>query len=220
MLAVVLTASAAQASPILPGQFLKFADAPGTTGGGEFKVTQVNSNGSPVLGAWEFLTFCIQRTQYMDFSSVFAVQSVSTSAITDSAANGGVNGADPLDPRTAYLYTLFRSDALNGYVHDNQHANELQIAFWMIEQEVKPGDGTGLWNVNNVYYTMATNAVNQGLWSGLGNVRALNIRYRTVNGTEAQDQLALVTPEPASLVLLASGLSLAAARIRRRPRSR
>jgi hypothetical protein len=226
----VITASGAtitEAAPITALQYVKLGDGPGSTGGGEFFMTEVNANGSAMAGAWAFVTFCIQRTEYIDFSSVFQIEGVTTNAVSDPPINGGVNGKDPLDPRTAYLYTRFRDGSLPNYTYNYtpafaaQHrdsANQLQIAIWMIEQEVRLGDGTGLWNPNNLYFVLANDAIANGQWSGLGMVRVLNLRYGSLSGTEAQDQLALVTPEPTSLMLLGSGLMFAASRIRRRSR--
>lgn len=78
-------------------------------------------------------------------------------------------------------------------------------------------------NAGNPFVILANNAISSGLWSGLGDVRVMNL---SLNGVEAQDQLMLVpgnqiteVPEPASLLLFGSGVS-AAAMARRRARRR
>lgn len=192
----------AEAGPVMPGDRVTFADAPGTTGGGEFLVT-VNDLDS-------FITFCLQRTEYIDFSNEFIVAGVNTYAETDPSAQGGNSqGRDPLSSQTAWLYSQFRAGTLAGYNYNNanrwQSANDLQNAIWWFENELTS-------DPNNAFVNAANLAVSNG-FSGLGNVRVMNLQFR--NGAEAQDQLVLV-PEPATLALFGAGLGLAGWRLRRR----
>jgi hypothetical protein len=194
LLLLLLIPAAAQADTVGAGDFVKFTNRPGSPGG-EFQLTVYDTpGGSPVD---QFITFCLQMTEYMDFTSTFKVQSVSTQ--TDDLPSG-----DPLDPRTAYLYTQFRNGTLSGYNYgpggagDETSANLLQSAIWSIE-----GENVGNQS-SNPFFVAATNAVNSGAWTGLGNVAVLNLFYQ--DGRRAQDQLTMV-PEPSTLTLLGSGFA-------------
>lgn len=196
------TSTATAAPFVAAGDSIKVSNRPGDTGGGEFSLM--------VNGSWSFISFCLQRTQYIDYSNVFHVDAVSASAASDAAAQGGdAAGRDYLSPQTAFLYTRFRKGNLADYIYSGAgqaaSADRLQNAIWMFEQEL-PMD------VSNAYVIMANNAVLGGQWSGIGNVRALNLSR---NGVGAQDQLALV-PEPAEMTLLGIGLISLGWAIRRR----
>ena len=200
---MALAAMPATAGPVvLAGDAVQFANGPGDTGGGEFVVT--------VNGSWSFITFCLQRTEYIDFSNTFTVDSVNPYTLTDPVVNGGDGtGRDYIREQTAYLYSMFRAGTLAGYDYLGAghvaSADDLQRALWMFEDELQI-------NLANPFVQLANNAVNGGLWSGIGNVRVMNLSRR---GVEAQDQLTLV-PEPASFVLMLGGLAvLARRRIRR-----
>jgi hypothetical protein len=198
-----MSASTANADSVAVNDLVRFADGAGTTGGGEFLVT--------INDIEQFITFCLQRTEYIDFTTTFVVGGVSTSAMTDAIANGGdaVTGHDPLSPQTAWLYTQFRANTLAGYDYAGagrwQSANALQNAIWWFEGELAS-------NPNNLF-VMAANAAVAGGWTGLGQVRVMNLYFP--DGREAQDQLALV-PEPATLSLVGVGVAWA---VRRRLRA-
>jgi hypothetical protein len=203
LLAALCATPVAEAAPIAPGDTIKFQDGPGTTGGGEFLVTVNNLE--------SFLTFCLQRTEYIDYSTQFVVGGVSTFASSDDSAHGGNGlGQDGLSSQTAWLYTKFRAGSLTGYDYLGltrwQSANDLQNAIWWFENELPA-------NPNNAFVTAANSAVLDG-WSGIGHVRALNLEFP--DGREAQDQLALESvPEPATLTLFGSAVALVAWRRRR-----
>src|SRR4030095_11310166 len=74
---------AAGAGTIAAGDVVKFSDLPGNTGGGEVKTT-----GGTNSDDW-IITFCLQKTEYMNFTNNFIVGSINPWTLTDPVANGG-----------------------------------------------------------------------------------------------------------------------------------
>lgn len=93
-------------------------------------------------------------------------------------------------------------------------ANPFQRTIWYIENEIT-SLGTDAQAI--AWYIQATTAVGSGAWSGLGDVRVLNLMRKDSAGNftvKAQDQLYLFVPEPASFMVLAFGLGALALRRR------
>jgi PEP-CTERM motif-containing protein len=197
----------AGADPISAGDIVKFSDLPGNTGGGEFKLTDVNNTAEWII------TFCLQKTEYMNFTNNFIVGSINTYTLTDPNDKGGVNGMDPISSQTAWLYTQFTNQALSNYVYGNTgngvfgsreaSANALQHAFWGFE-------GEETLDANNYFVQLALNSTPQNF--GIGNVAVLNMYLYDPTksggiGAEAQDQLTMRTvPEPTTLTLMGLGM--------------
>ena len=168
-------------------------------GGGEFRATLVGvansveqaagvkvSNPSAPVGATVYQTFCMETNEFFTPDATYYVR------VNTAAVNGGSGGSlptgdpisggpgDPLDPRTAYLYTRFSDGTLAslGYNYTlgsgrTSTASALQQAIWYIEQEISgPLSGLAL-----TFYNTANTAVNgpSPTWAGLGNVRVLNV---------------------------------------------
>lgn len=191
------------AADLKVGDTIRVYDREGSTGGGVFEIKPI---GASLFDP--FRTFCLQRSESIDFSSKgFVVEGVRTHT---------VGGYDELDPRTAWLYTEYRKgtdgalDDLPG-IYDyafigagpegtEYSANSLQRAIWYLEDEMS---FSSLNTLAKKFVAAANTAVKNG-WSGLGQVRVANLVYGSKRnghkeGDRAQDVLILI-PEPASIV--------------------
>ncbi len=146
-------------------------------GGGEFKITVLTTIEAPsgfddiLPGSW-FDTFCVETDEYFHPGNTY--YAVWSNAAMGGGSNvSGDTGTDPLDDRTAYLYTRFVEGSLRAASGESgthygspDDAEALQRAFWFLEEE----NG----GANNYYAQLATSAVGAG-WSNPGNVRILQL---------------------------------------------
>jgi hypothetical protein len=160
--------------------------------GGEFMVVEFTGltpiptmpSASRILPGY-FQTFCMEKDENIHANLTYDWE------LNDKAVDGGVGGPspDPLDAMTAYLYTKFWEGTLSNYdytpgVNDRAlSAEQLQNAIWYIEQEIgslAAGSQAKAWYDEAVE---ATTAGSDGLikWSGIGNVRILNLSHVAVN---------------------------------------
>jgi hypothetical protein len=223
-----IPAAAAPWETVHTGEVIGFSRGSGSGPGGEFIVyNTVPSSNKPyslIKDKSLFDTFCLEKNEYLSFSGNFVVGGLSRAA-----RNGGLGGqdssgvADPLDPRTAYLYQQFYDQRLSNYQYENgdlrgASADQLQNAIWFLENELTGKSPTGkslgyaydptdmgiaaktLGNDSQAYHWVfeADEAVRGGTHIG-DHVRVINLLDS--QGGRAQDLLAVGTPEPSSLVV-------------------
>jgi hypothetical protein len=208
--------------------------------------TYFQSGQGPGLGLFE--SFCLERQETYTPGTVYTAQirdyaQADLSGVNNSVYVNGANsyygadssGRDALDARTAYLYTNFILHTLStAYSYGDGvnlgstaqrmlDAEALQVAIWYIEDEYTSSEWTnlnaGLKARAQLFINEANYAVTHG-WSGLGNVRVLNLYHSSVR-TDYQSQLIMI-PLPPGTGMAGTGLACMAGFgfIQRRRRSR
>lgn len=191
----------------------------GTWGGGEDKVISFSGGGVPSMGSGVAISGGIFQTFCLEAGVGISINTTYNYTVGTGATNGGVSGQtttnfDPLDARTAYLYTQFWNGTLSNYNYTTgsgrtASATSLQLAIWQIEGELVNALQTA-YNGDTqaqAWVSQANTAVaSGGSWfnQGIGNVRVLNLTDSS--GNDIQSLLVLVPLPPALL----SGLGLLA----------
>jgi hypothetical protein len=96
--------------------------------------TAVVQSGSDTILGWtagdSFSTFCLERNEYFYSGHTYTVTGIDPYAVSG-GLGGSVNGMDPLDISTAWVYSAYLDGNLSGYT-----ANEVQDVIWYTEQEL------------------------------------------------------------------------------------
>ena len=184
------------------------------TSGNATKVAWYNS--SNVASGLGIETFCLQKTEYMNFNTTFWY------SISDYAKGSTGYTPDHISRGTAYLFGLFAQGLLTDYTYAPgsgraADAATLQHAIWYLEGEetlaAAGGSGVGgnkfLNDVITIYGSLTTagydSFANQG-------VEVLNLASSAANATagnwDAQDQLIWPSVPDAATTVALLGVSL------------
>jgi len=156
--------------------------------GGLFTITNTNTGAVTE-------SFCIEIDEHI-------YQNDFVAGISDAAVAGGRGGPDPdpISSSTDWLYAQYVSGNM-----DYSNTAALQIAFWILENEVTSGEATSWFNLTlltpaNLYVVAASS------YNGSYGTQVLNLM--AANGTPHQSQLVQTqnVPEPTIMLLLGPGL--------------
>ncbi len=208
----LLTAGAAFA---VPGVHLTRIDGYWSGSGGEFLLYPNADLQGISVEVDPYSSFCLEENEPVGIGQKYDVI-VNTEALLGGTNYGaaGLQGGDPLDPMTAYLYTEFRAGTLAGYDYNPAgtraaSAGALQDVIWFIEDEIAKTWTDGDSSLQDQFYTAALNCG----WTDIGGVRVLNAYTPGHAGDpqyHQQDQFVMVSaiPAPGAVLLGSLGAGL------------
>lgn len=173
--------------------------------GGAFNASVVSG---PNSGA-SFVTFCLEKTEYVTMNTNAFVGGVTDHTVSASGS------PDFLSAETAWLFTQYSNNVAGFTINSTTTNAAMQNAFWYLEGEVALN---ALDSTAQSWVTQAQNAVSSHAWTGTGNAKVINLYTDANHSSHAQDQLVMMAPvpEPETYAMLLAGLGVMGMVARRR----
>jgi hypothetical protein len=147
----------AAAGTINTGDRVVVLNTQGTLGGGPFAMDGPDGDiGLSDALRTDFLSFCLEIDEHIYLDTGYYAK------VSNAAEYGGAGGPspDPLDEKTAYLYSKFLNGTLAGFNLGNADDRDgLQLAIWRLEEEVYR-TGTGKYKNAATNVTLGNSATN------------------------------------------------------------